>query len=329
MTTVNDEPWADGLYPISVRGKSEDGKWLRGSEARVVPGGAIVVGGQPVAGADQLAIWYDTREPADDWRKIDGTCQVQVLAKPGSYTIQFRGSKHGEREYEVTVDDPYDQLELSAWKGQQLWRRMGTWDEYISKESSYRALEFREGDIVADMGAHIGVFARRALEAGAARVVCWEPEPVNLEVLRRNLGLVGDPERWEIVGACVVEDSFPDSDVRLWIDSAGDGDMGRTALHSIVRDKGNRLARRVPAVRWGDVLEELKPTVLKVDVEGAELTYDWSRVPTTVREIGVEFEKARKSQRERYEEVQPTIAGLGFEVVSETKGWSIVQVWRR
>ena len=43
------------------------------------------------------------------------------------------------------------------------------------------------GDIVLDCGAHIGVFTRVAIQAGAKLVVAIEPSPKNLECLRRNM----------------------------------------------------------------------------------------------------------------------------------------------
>jgi FkbM family methyltransferase len=45
----------------------------------------------------------------------------------------------------------------------------------------------KKGDIVFDCGAHIGIFARKALALGASRVIAIEPGPENLECLRRNL----------------------------------------------------------------------------------------------------------------------------------------------
>lgn len=42
------------------------------------------------------------------------------------------------------------------------------------------------GDVVLDLGAHLGVFTRIALEAGAARVVAVEPDPLACESLRRT-----------------------------------------------------------------------------------------------------------------------------------------------
>jgi FkbM family methyltransferase len=44
----------------------------------------------------------------------------------------------------------------------------------------------KPGDIVFDCGAHVGVFTDMALRRGASKVVAIEPDPVNLECLRRN-----------------------------------------------------------------------------------------------------------------------------------------------
>jgi FkbM family methyltransferase len=45
----------------------------------------------------------------------------------------------------------------------------------------------RTGEIVLDCGAHVGVFTRVALAAGARRVIAIEPARENFECLRRNL----------------------------------------------------------------------------------------------------------------------------------------------
>ena len=44
----------------------------------------------------------------------------------------------------------------------------------------------RDGDVVLDVGANVGLFTRAALDAGAALVVAIEPVPANVESLRRN-----------------------------------------------------------------------------------------------------------------------------------------------
>src|ERR1022692_3974724 len=44
----------------------------------------------------------------------------------------------------------------------------------------------RPGDIVLDAGANVGVFTRKALQAGASKIIAIEPGPENVECLRRN-----------------------------------------------------------------------------------------------------------------------------------------------
>ncbi len=44
----------------------------------------------------------------------------------------------------------------------------------------------RPGDVVVDVGAHIGTFDDDALRRGAAKAVLVEPDPVNIECIRRN-----------------------------------------------------------------------------------------------------------------------------------------------
>jgi FkbM family methyltransferase len=57
------------------------------------------------------------------------------------------------------------------------------------EENIYGAGEqgVRSGDVVFDCGAHVGVFTRVAIAAGAKLVVAVEPAPRNLECLRRNM----------------------------------------------------------------------------------------------------------------------------------------------
>ncbi len=44
----------------------------------------------------------------------------------------------------------------------------------------------RPGDIVIDCGAHVGIFVDQALQRGAEKVVAVDPDPTQLECLRRN-----------------------------------------------------------------------------------------------------------------------------------------------
>jgi FkbM family methyltransferase len=47
-------------------------------------------------------------------------------------------------------------------------------------------VQIKAGDVVLDCGANVGVYTRKALDAGASKVIAIEPAPENLECLRRN-----------------------------------------------------------------------------------------------------------------------------------------------
>jgi FkbM family methyltransferase len=121
----------------------------------------------------------------------------------------------------------------------------------------------RAGDIVIDCGAHVGVFTRKALQLGARLVVALEPEPVNLECLRRNFAenvcqgnvVIVPKGVWNAEGS-----------VRLFTseDNSGENSM-------VIKQEGKTIEVKVTTI--DNLLRELKlPRVdyIKMDIEGAE-----------------------------------------------------------
>jgi FkbM family methyltransferase len=47
-------------------------------------------------------------------------------------------------------------------------------------------VQIRKGDIVLDLGAHLGTFTRFALQRGAAKVIAFEPEPSQIACLKQT-----------------------------------------------------------------------------------------------------------------------------------------------
>ena len=60
---------------------------------------------------------------------------------------------------------------------------------------------FEPDDVIVDIGGNVGAFAHACLTRGAGRVICCEPEPGNVAILRQNLARWGD--RVEIIPAAV------------------------------------------------------------------------------------------------------------------------------
>jgi len=79
----------------------------------------------------------------------------------------------------------------------------------------------RPGDVVFDCGASIGVFTRKALKAGASKVVAVEPSPDSFECLRRNFA-----EEIRAGKVVAVRKGVFDHEGRLAFTDNRDGPMG-------------------------------------------------------------------------------------------------------
>ena len=122
----------------------------------------------------------------------------------------------------------------------------------------------RPGDVVLDAGANVGVFTRKALWAGAFKVIAIEPGPENLECLRQNFAA-------EIAQGRVI--LYPkgiwdkDEVLRLRVDPTN------SARDSFVRPIENAQIIEVPLTTIDKMVNELRlPRVdfIKMDIEGAE-----------------------------------------------------------
>ena len=121
----------------------------------------------------------------------------------------------------------------------------------------------RQGDVVIDCGAHVGIFTHMALKAGASAVVAVEPASANLECLRRNFAQ-------EIVAGRVVV--IPkgvwshETTLRLSIS------VVNSARDSVVASDGASSVE-IPVTTIDAIVESLgrkRVDYVKMDIEGAE-----------------------------------------------------------
>jgi FkbM family methyltransferase len=126
-------------------------------------------------------------------------------------------------------------------------------------------LGVRDGDVVLDCGANVGVYTREALSAGARLVVAIELAPENLECLRRNF--VEEVR----AGSVVIYPKgvwHQDDVLTLYVDSEN------AAADSVVlRPKTSREGPKVPLTTIDKLVGELKldrVDFIKTDIEGAE-----------------------------------------------------------
>lgn len=135
----------------------------------------------------------------------------------------------------------------------------------------------RPGDVVADLGANLGLYSRFLVSgAGAARVLAFEPWIENTRMLRRNLELGSMIDRVEIHPIAVADE---DGEFRFQVDdiqsASGSLDRVRHGSPSEGRENLGLPVREVTVpCRTLDSLVSSgqipQPDVLKIDVEGAE-----------------------------------------------------------
>ncbi len=130
------------------------------------------------------------KAPHCPWPRIV-SFQSDTARQKRLFTAALEGLRVAE--HDAALD-----IELIAGQQKAFWiKRRGTklggkellaylFSDHIWMAKNNPANQVRNGDIVLDCGAHVGVFTQNALERGASRVVAIEPDPVNLECLRRN-----------------------------------------------------------------------------------------------------------------------------------------------
>lgn len=144
---------------------------------------------------------------------------------------------------------------------------------------------FGDGDVVLDLGCHIGAFAIRAANRGA-RVVGYEASRENYALARMNtMAFPGIEVRWAAVWRSDVETKelqltpSPDQENTggasvVFPDEASYREfLGRSpAEPGDGRPHGHPVSHKVPTVSLDDILRALgRVRLLKIDVEGAEL----------------------------------------------------------
>ena len=179
------------------------------------------------------------------------------------------------------------------------------------------------GDVLLDLGAHIGTITRYALDAGASAVKAVEPSPDNIELFRMN---VDDP-RCELVEAAACDSLIGEETFYL---NPGKGSDSNT----LVSVRGYAPIR-VKAISLADLCDGFSPTYVKIDIEGGEYQLDLvESFPDSADRLFIEFHFRRKGDREKALEIKRGLMGdLGFELVrgfNWTAGaWGVDEVYKR
>lgn len=171
----------------------------------------------------------------------------------------------------------------------------------------------REGDVVLDIGAHVGVAAALARRTKDVRVHCVEPHPVTFSILARNM--LAESEHVKLINKGIAEcaGSRP-----LYI-HMGTGSPSRLFFSSLFDTRRhNDAAIAVECAPLQELVDDCEPTVLKIDAEGAErylTTVDEFR---RVRLIVAEWDWAHNRHRDEWLSVESHLGEHGF--VVEVRG---------
>lgn len=121
----------------------------------------------------------------------------------------------------------------------------------------------KENDIVIDAGANIGVFSVIASKLVGEKgvVISVEPDPQNIEILKKNIDLN------KLNNVIIIQKAlYSESDKLLYFHQEG------TSSKILEENNPNNYNTIVKSITLDDIMKELnlKPTILKMDIEGAE-----------------------------------------------------------
>lgn len=171
-----------------------------------------------------------------------------------------------------------------------------------------KKLEVGPLDTVLDIGAHIGAFSRLCLKRGA-KVIAVEPEKFNLEVLSHN---VFGFNNTTVIEGCATNGSEPTVELHCGTNGS------HTGLHSMFPSRGRDVIT-VPAYSFRTLLDTLRPSVLKVDIEGGEWTLDFEDLPDFVKRVHIEMHfmpiSVKALARQMAPIVHQSMINQGFAVV--------------
>jgi FkbM family methyltransferase len=149
----------------------------------------------------------------------------------------------------------------------------------VMELSAYRHVDFKD-KVVLDVGACAGAFSKLALDRGARRVIAVEPHPLNLSVLRRNVPAA------TVIAAAAVPIDYDAPEVTFYEATSGNLTIGSTTRP---RREHLRNTFMTKAIKFQDLLDEYRPDVVKMDVEGAEFELLIGPLPDYVGEFVAEF----------------------------------------
>lgn len=210
------------------------------------------------------------------------------------------------------------EVELSVHKKTGLYFRPNSSDLKTIKESiikDYSTIDCKD-HIVLDLGSNIGGFIYKAINEGADKVLGYEPEPNNFKVLslntnhiRNKFNITEDDKL--IINEAAVSDKVGEFELVI---NPGKNSACSASLTS--RTQSNRKTVLVKVDNFFNIIEEYKPSLIKMDIEGAEYPLLKDDLPFYVKEMAIELHGFSKNNNK-----------LMFETLENLKKkWNIVNI---
>lgn len=290
----NDDPWPDGYDAIALMLKERD--FWKNSNVTIF--------------CDHPVLSYHDRSKLNNKtvkvsKYLNGV--IYVLAPIGSkiktvwnkkdrtisqdFDMGFTNESHTNFRdglpfvYEKEIDNPEcgDEITISE-----------IFSDYRSHTAYTKGVELINfKDVILDLGAHIGTFARDAIAKNPKRIICVEAHQRNYRILCKNLNLANsNSTQIDTLFNAVVDDNTK-GNVRLWVYPKNaffaKSSKYRYAVSSIFHTR-YKVPVSVKSKGFRALLDEYKPTILKIDTEGAECSWDFSNLPKEIRAIIIEVE---------------------------------------
>lgn len=174
--------------------------------------------------------------------------------------------------------------------------RPGTSDRGVIGQclKNYKHFTFDSESIVCDFGGNIGAFGKMALDAGCKELHIFEPDEENFKMIEINLLQYNHREACVFFYNTAVSTSNEQTLTFYKTDSKSSDCSGTIQPFSIRSEKMRPVRAIVKNTNINKVLKVLKPTHLKIDIEGSEI--DWIKenngeIPDCVEEFFIEIHK--------------------------------------
>lgn len=177
------------------------------------------------------------------------------------------------------------ECELSFNKKYQLYVRKETSDLAMLKESWSDYINVNcKNQVVMDCGSNIGGFINKACNDGALSVHAYEPENFNFDVLSKNVSILKEKfnTQIEIINSALVG-SYA-SNITFNISGA----KTSACSGSVIKTRRS-IPLTVKATNFWNELERIKPSIVKMDIEGGEYDVLTQDFPEYVKEVALEL----------------------------------------